>query len=260
MGAVVAFVNQKGGVGKTTVTLGMASAARAAGQRVLVADLDPQGASTWVLGVDPDESAVSTAELLGTSRAGSAKEAVQVSAWGPEVDVLPATTRLHARETGTGKDPAGKLRLALHGVASHYDLVLLDCPPSLGNLTVNALSAADLAVIVAEPAALGLRGITAVADAVDEIWDRHNPGLDLAGVIVNRLPGVSAEAERRYEELGQIVGSKAVWKPAVPQRVIVPQAAADRRPIHSYGYRAHDVVEAFDLLWEHLRRAARRAQ
>jgi chromosome partitioning protein len=258
MGAVVAFVNQKGGVGKTTVTLGMASAARAAGNRVLVADLDPQGASTWVLGIDPEDEASSTAELLGTSRRGAAADAVRPSSWGPEVDVLPASSRLHVREVGSGRDPATRLRGALEGVVGGYDLVLLDCPPSLGNLTVNALSAADLAVIVAEPAALGLRGITAVADAVDAIWDEHNPTLDLAGVIVNRLPGVSVEAERRYAELAEIVGRKAVWEPAVPQRVIVPQAAADRRPIHSYGARAHDVSQAFDELWGRLRAAARR--
>jgi chromosome partitioning protein len=258
MGAVVAFVNQKGGVGKTTVTLGMASAAQAAGNHVLVADLDPQGASTWVLGVDPEEVESSTAELLGSNRAGSASAAVVSSAWGPEVDVVPASTRLHAREAGSGRDPATRLRSALDGVADRYDLVLLDCPPSLGNLTVNALSAADLAVIVAEPAALGLRGITAVADAVDTIWDEHNPGLDLAGVIVNRLPPVSSEAARRYAELAEIVGRKAVWQPAVPQRVIVPQAAADRRPVHAYGARAHDVTLAFDELWRRLRSAARR--
>jgi cellulose biosynthesis protein BcsQ len=245
-------------VGKTTVTLGMASAARAAGHRVLVVDLDPQGASTWVLGIDPEEAGTSTAELLGASRPGAAAGAVTGSAWGPEVDVLPASSRLHAREVGTGRDPSTRLRAALDGVAAAYDLVLLDCPPSLGNLTVNALCAADLAVIVAEPAALGLRGITAVADAVDAIWDEHNPALDLAGVIVNRLPGVSSEAERRYAELADIVGRKAVWEPAVPQRVIVPQAAADRRPIHAYGARAHDVSQAFDELWRRLRAAARR--
>jgi cellulose biosynthesis protein BcsQ len=254
VGATVAIVNQKGGVGKTTVTLGLASAAQHAGHRVLVADLDPQASATWVLGHDPDSVATSTAELLAHPRPGSAAGAVVVSGWGEGVDVLPASSRLHGQESGRA---AAHLRLALEGVGAGYDAVLVDCAPSLGNLTVNALSAADLALIVVEPAALGLRGITAVADAVDDIWDRHNPTLDLAGVIVNRLPAVSAEAERRYAELAEIVGRRAVWQPPVPQRVVLTQAAAERRSIHAMGWRGAEVAHVFDQLWTKLRRTLR---
>ena len=251
MGRTVAMVNQKGGVGKTTVTLGLASAAWAAGHRVLVVDLDPQGASTWVLGLDPNDVALSSAEVLGKGALG---DAVVTSSWGDHVDVLPASIRLQAREHSSGREPAQKLRAALERLESHYEAVLIDCPPSLGNLTTNGLTAADHAIIVVEPAALGLRGIGAVADVVDEIWEQHNPNLDLAGVIVNKLPAISAEAERRFEELGRIVGKRAVWKPPVPQRVIVNQALGERRPVHSYGARAHEVSEAFDQLWAKLRR------
>jgi cellulose biosynthesis protein BcsQ len=115
-------------------------------------------------------------------------------------------------------------------------------------------------VIVVEPSALGLRGISAVADAIDAVWDRDNPDLDLAGVIVNKVPGVSAEAERRLDELARIVGRRAIWRPMVPQRVIASQAIAERRPLHSYGWRATDLTEAFDSLWATLRRRSRAAR
>lgn len=254
MGRTVAILNQKGGVGKTTVTLGLASAAQAAGHRVLVVDMDPQAASTWVLGIDPAEVERSTAEVITK---GSLGDAIIASAWGDGVDLVPASIRLQVKEHSSGRDATAKLRAALHITLDDYDAVLIDCPPSLGNLTVNGLTAADHAVIVVEPAALSLRGIGAVADVVDEVWDSANPDLDLAGVIVNKVPAVSSEAERRYEELGRIVGRRAIWQPVIPQRVIVNQALAERRPIHDYGSRATDVWESFDRLWSKLRRVTR---
>ncbi len=246
MGKVIALVNQKGGVGKTTVTLGLASAAWAAGHRVLVIDLDPQGSSTWVLGTDPSKVTFSTAELFDKRRAA---DAVVASTWGEEVSLIPASKRLQSNEIGRPR----RLRKALADLAEQYDAVLIDCPPSLGNLTTNGLAAADLALIVVEPSALSLRGIGAVADLIDEVWDEHNPALELAGVIVNRVPGVSNEAGRRFEELTRMVGAKALWEPVVPQRVILTEAVGERFPIHAYGARATEVTAAFDALWERLR-------
>jgi chromosome partitioning protein len=247
MGRVVALLNQKGGVGKTTVTMGLASAAMAAGHRVLVVDLDPQASSTWILGHDPQSIEVSVAEVMARAKA---SEALHGSAWGDEVDLLPASHRLQARDTGS----PGRLRAALAELSNQYDAVLIDCPPSLGNLTTSGLTAADHALIVVEPSALGLRGIGAVADLVDQVWDGHNSDLDLAGVILNKVPAVSSEADRRVEELSRTVGKKAVWQPAVPQRVIVNQAIGERCPIHAYGSRATDVSAAFDALWARLRK------
>ncbi len=241
MGRIAALLNQKGGVGKTTVTLGLASAAAHAGHRVLVVDLDPQGSSTWVLGHDP-----------------AAEQPMMIvpSHWGSEVDVVPSSPGLGNSDHNRADTPH-HLRRTLHRVAGDYEAVLIDCPPSLGHLTTSGLTAADLAVIVVDPAALGLRGIGAVADAIDHVWDHHNADLELAGVIVNRVPAISAEADRRYDELSRIVGRKAIWQPSVPQRVIVNQAIGERRPIHSYGARSAEVSEAFDKLWAKLRKAAR---
>ena len=248
MQRTVAILNQKGGVGKTTVTLGLASAAAVAGRRVLVVDLDPQASSTWVLGVDPDAVRDSTADLLATKGA-DATTLVTTSAWGPQVDVLPATSALLGLEHGKPR----RLRRALAPLAGRYDAILVDCPPSLGNLTRSALTAARHAVIVVEPSALGLRGIGAVADLVDDVWDGPNPDLELAGVVVNRVPPLSHEADRRVEELGRIVGRETIWTPHLPQRVILNEALGERRPIHAFGSRAADPITVFDALWRRTR-------
>jgi chromosome partitioning protein len=259
--AIVALVNAKGGVGKTTVTLGLASASQAAGRSVVVVDCDPQGAATWALGLDPGAlDGPSTADLLapGRARPGAARNARRPSTWGASVEVIPAAPSLQALEAVVGTAPEQRLRRALEGAVDDVDLVLVDCTPSLGNLTVNALTAASHALVVVEPAALSLRGIGAVVDLIDDVWDRHNPELDLAGVIVNRVPGVSAEAARRYEDLTRTVGRKALWQPVIPQRVVLTQAIAERAPIHAYGHRAAEVTAVFDALLARVRRVTRR--
>lgn len=252
MGKIVTVLNQKGGVGKTTVTLGLASAAGTAGHGVLVVDLDPQASSTWVLGIDPAAVEVSTAEVMTRT---SAERAIVQSAWGDAVSVLPSSLRLMTKDHGSNPERLGD---ALREVSDKFDVILIDCPPSLGALTTAGLTAADHAVIVVEPSALSLRGVGAVADLVDEVWDAYNADLDLAGVIVNKVPAWSSEAERRYDELTRAVGKRAVWQPVIPQRVIVNQAIGERRPIHSYGARSADVSEAFDKLWAKLRRVMAR--
>ena len=145
--------------------------------------------------------------------------------------MLPSDATLQELESG----PSKRLRKALTAVESEYEAILIDCPPSLGNLTRSALTASRHALVVVEPSALGLRGIGGVADLIDDVWDATNPDLELAGIVLNRVPAVSREAQRRIDELAQIVGRTAIWSPPIPQRVVFNQAVGDRRSIHSFG-------------------------
>jgi cellulose biosynthesis protein BcsQ len=259
MGEVVCVVNQKGGVGKTTVTLGLASAAMAAGHRVLVVDLDPQAAATWVLGLDPTDLRSSVADVLSGGRGGAAK-VVTPSTWSHLVDVVPASPELQQLEVLRGgveqllggTKPQLRLRRALAGVSKGYGVVLVDCPPSLGDLTTNGLAAADTSLVVAEPTALGLRGIGPVADLIESTWSRYNGELDLAGVILNRVPARSTDADGHREALARTVGGSSLWEPAIPHRVVVAEAAAHRQPIHGTGSRGRSVAEVFDQLYSRL--------
>jgi cellulose biosynthesis protein BcsQ len=244
MQRTLAVLNQKGGVGKTTVTLGLASAAAAAGRRILVVDLDPQAASSWVLGIEPGGPGV--ADVL--AKRGKVRDQIVASAWSDLVEVLPGSSELQLWEHGD----VTRLRRALDQLDG-YEAVLIDCPPSLGDLTRSALIASRHALIVVEPSSLGLRGIGGVADVIDDVWDGHNPDLELGGVILNRVPAVSREAERRIDELSRIVSKQAIWSPPIPQRVILNEAAGSRRPIHSYRSRAGEPIEVFDRLWRKVR-------
>jgi len=246
----VAVLNQKGGVGKTTVTLGLVSAAIAKGRSVLVVDLDPQASASWALGLDGPTGLV---EALKAGTTGAAKDAVVRSPWG--VDVIAGGIGMQPwLPEGGPKTSARALGKALKGADSDHDITFLDCPAGLGPITVNALAAADKAVVVAEPSAFSNNTMGPVADLIDDVWANVNQDLDLGGVIVNRQPTVSREAEARYDQLGKIVGKRSIWKPAVPQRVIVNEALGARRPIHAYGARAIDVTAAFDALYRKLER------
>lgn len=248
MQRTLAILNQKGGVGKTTVTLGLSSAASAAGRRVLVVDLDPQASSSWVLGIDPSPDAPTVTELLA-DKSLELDDVIQRSMWSDLVDVIPSSADLQEMEAG----PSKRLRKLISRVEDDYEAVFIDCPPSLGSLTRSALTAARHALLVVEPSALGLRGIGGVADLIDDVWDTTNPDLELSGVILNRVPAVSREAERRTDELARIVSREAIWTPVVPQRVVFNQAVGERRPIHAYGSRATEPRDVFDALWRRVR-------
>ena len=253
MSNVVAVLNQKGGVGKTTVALGLAAVAQDRGDRCLVVDLDPQGSAGWALGVEASNEHLSVGDVLRTGDPRVAERALITSGWGEGVDVLPASRNLIDRE-GDLSGVASELRLrqALGGLMDSYRFVLIDCAPALGPTTRAGLAAADRVLLVVELSALSLRGAEAVLEEVEHVWAELNPGLDVGGVIVNRSLSTSNEGERQAEELDRLMGARAVWRPFIPQRTVVNEAMGHRVPLHDMGYRAKDVVAIFETLYDQL--------
>ncbi|MFM7063215.1 MAG: ParA family protein, partial [Actinomycetes bacterium] len=130
--------------------------------------------------------------------------------------------------------------------------VLVDCAPALGPTTRAGLASADRVLLVVELSALSLRGAEAVLEEVEHVWAELNPALDVGGVVVNRSLSTSSEGERQAQELDRLMGSQAVWRPYIPQRTVINEAMGHRVPIHDMGYRAKDVVEVFESLYDQL--------
>ena len=247
----IAVVNPKGGVGKTTVALGLASAASALGQRVLVIDLDPQANASTGLGVwDPP---VTVDRALERDQPGGLVDVLVAGAWPTSdgqtsPDVAASSPALAQREPLLANDPIGaqdRLHIAMAGIS--HDLVIIDCPPSLGLLTVNGLFAADHALVVTEPGAWASDGVQQILRTVSRIGARRPDGLGIAGIVVNRLAR-TRDAKYWYDQLLETYGDQVL--PPVRLRAAIPEATAQSLPIHGMGHRAGALEAAaeFDVL------------
>ena len=231
---VVSIVSLKGGVGKTAVTLGLAGAATSRGLASLVVDLDPQGNATSILRTHPSKTSV--ANVLEHPTRAEIEGALTPCDWeiGPgEVDVLsshPSVIRFDSW-THPGSAFTPKLAKALNQL-NGYDLVLIDCPPSLGALTREALAASDLALIVTTPSYFGAQGVERAIAEVEEMRKGVNPILKLAGIVVNRVRSVAEEHQYRMNELGTLYGKAAILKPFLPERIAVTQAEGFGTPVN----------------------------
>jgi cellulose biosynthesis protein BcsQ len=262
----VAVLSLKGGVGKTTVVLGLASAALRRGIRTLVIDLDPQCNATATL--DPADTDITLADVLAEPKPDTLAAAIMPSPWGESIDVLVGSEDVEAlNHPEPGARKLSKLSKAL-GMLDEirdedqepYELILLDCPPSLGQLTRSALVAADRALLVTEPTMFAVSGVQRAFEAVQNERELHNPRLQPLGVVVNRVRQRSHEHQFRIDELRDLFGP-LVMPVALPDRLAVQQAQGACTPIHLWNTPgAREVSLALNLLLARVVRASRARQ
>jgi chromosome partitioning protein len=230
---VIALANQKGGVAKTTSTLSLAAALGEVGRAVLAVDLDPQGALGYSMGIDPDELDETVNDVLVRQLP---IEKVLVSG---EVDLVPANIDLAGAEAillaKTGREYA--LERALRSVTARYDYVIIDCPPSLGILTINGLTAAHEVLIPLQCEALSHRGVGQLLETLEDIRHFTNPELRVAGLLATMYDGRSRHAKQVLADVGGRYGME-VLDPPIRKSIRFAEAAQAGRSIlrHAPGH------------------------
>lgn len=246
----VAVLSMKGGVGKTTVALGLASAAWNRHWRTLVVDLDPQANASMGVGIlDP---ALTVGDALADGHPGIAAEAIVPSTWGRGTDVLPSEAAVEHRVAEAAPGSEQRLRTVLGGITHRYDLVVIDCPPSLGEMSRNALHAASKAVVVTEPGYFALRGAQQAVEAIDLVRAGTNRALASPTIVLNRVRTTVAEHRNRVAELRSEF-DRQVSEIEIPERNAIAQAEGAGMPIHAWDSPAgRELAGLFDSLLDHI--------
>jgi chromosome partitioning protein len=220
---VIAVANQKGGVAKTTTVQSLGVALAEQGKRVLMVDLDPQACLTYSLGIDPDDLGESLHDVL-VRRAKFADVRLTI----PGVDglsLIPATIDLAGAEvhllSRTGREHV--LARAMQPILHEHDVILIDCPPSLGVLTINGLTAAEVVLVPLQCEALSHRGVGQLLETIEDVRQFANDKLCVLGVVATMYDGRTTNARRILSEVGERYGLR-VFEPPVPKSVRVAEA------------------------------------
>ncbi|MCP2288994.1 chromosome partitioning protein [Nocardia amikacinitolerans] len=230
---IVAMCNQKGGVGKTTSTINLGAALAEYGRRVLLVDLDPQGALSAGLGVAHHDLDVTVHNLLVGSRTSIDDVLMQTKV--ENMDLLPSNIDLSAAEIQLVNEVGREQTLgrALEPVRDRYDYILIDCQPSLGLLTVNALACSDGVIIPMECEYFSLRGLALLNDTVEKVRDRLNPRLSLYGIVVTMFDARLLHSRQVMARVVEVFGD-LVYDTAIARTVRFPDASVAGEPITTW--------------------------
>ncbi len=232
MGKIVAFANQKGGVGKTTTCINLAAYICAMEKKCLVVDLDPQGNATSGLGIDKDSEMKTVYDLISGDC--SAQEVIQHTSL-ENLDVLPSTVDLAGAEIEMVQMPQREkiIKQILDPLREGYDFIMIDCPPSLGLITVNALTACDSVIIPMQCEFYPLMGITQLMNTIRLIKYHLNPSIDVEGVVMTMKDKKSKLTAQVSDEIIKFFGKK-VFFTYIPRNIRLAEAPSHGEPIMIY--------------------------
>lgn len=248
---IVAMCNQKGGVGKTTTAINIAAALAISGRRVLLVDLDPQGNASTGLGIERNARQHGTyATLLDQTPITEAVTATAV----PNLDLLPADNTLAGAEIELATLPRREFKLdsALRAAAGRYDDVLIDCPPSLGLLTLNGLTAADAVLIPLQCEFFALEGLSQLTQTIERVRTHLNPDLTLLGIVLTMFDRRNNLSELVAADVRKFFGRR-VYETVIPRNVRVSEAPSHGKPVMLYDMRSPGAQAYIRLAGEILR-------
>ena len=233
MSRVIAIANQKGGVGKTTTAINLGAGLAVAERRTLVVDMDPQGNATSGLGIDKAGVEVSTYDVLVGGRA--ITDATLQGLHFPRLDVVPSSQDLVGAEVELveGQQREVRLRNALAPIRDEYDYILLDCPPSLGLLTLNTLAAADTVLIPIQCEFYALEGLSQLLNTIRLVQQSLNPRLQIEGVLLTMFDQRLNLSRQVADEAKEYFGSR-VFSSVIPRNVRLAEAPSFGKPIAVY--------------------------